>query len=216
MKPTAYLVNTSRGPIVDGPALVEALQKKAIAGAALDVFDEEPLSLDHPLQRLENTVITPHIGYVTTETYEIFFAQTVENIRAFLDGKPVRVMNASKEGLVFLPLPAGEGTRLGFYQLITALALPTVITVPSAFWHQTSKWARWRLPSDVHSLITPHADTVSPIHKMFTRLTAIFPPQYHPSPKRRVMSSDKKQMGIIPCTTTSGKPSFNASSRSVW
>jgi phosphoglycerate dehydrogenase-like enzyme len=96
MKPTAYLVNTSRGPIVDEPALVEALQKKAIAGAALDVFDEEPLSLDHPLRRLENTVITPHIGYVTTETYKIFFAQTVENIRAFLDGKPVRVMNASK------------------------------------------------------------------------------------------------------------------------
>lgn len=96
MKPAAYLVNTSRGPIVDEQALVKALQKKAIAGAALDVFDEEPLPLDHPLRRLENTVITPHIGYVTTETYKIFFDQTVENIRAFLDGEPVRVINPSK------------------------------------------------------------------------------------------------------------------------
>ncbi len=96
MKPTAYLVNTSRGPIVDEQALVEALQKKAIAGAALDVFDEEPLPLDHLLRRLENTVITPHIGYVTAETYKIFFDQTVENIRAFLDGKPVRVINPPK------------------------------------------------------------------------------------------------------------------------
>jgi phosphoglycerate dehydrogenase-like enzyme len=93
MKPTSYLVNTSRGPIVDEQALVAALQKKTIAGAALDVFDEEPLPLDHPLRRLENTVITPHIGYVTTETYRIFFDQTVENIRAFLAGAPVRVIN---------------------------------------------------------------------------------------------------------------------------
>jgi phosphoglycerate dehydrogenase-like enzyme len=96
MKPTAYLVNTSRGPIVDEPALVEALRKKTLAGAALDVFDEEPLPLAHPLRRLENTVITPHIGYVTTETYKIFFDQTVENIRAFLNGTPVRVLNAPR------------------------------------------------------------------------------------------------------------------------
>jgi len=94
MKPTSYLVNTSRGPIVDEQALVAALQKKTIAGAALDVFDEEPLPLDHPLRRLENTVLTPHIGYVTTETYRIFFGQTVENIQAFLNGAPVRVINA--------------------------------------------------------------------------------------------------------------------------
>jgi phosphoglycerate dehydrogenase-like enzyme len=93
MKPTSYLVNTSRGPIVDEQALVAALQKKTIAGAALDVFDEEPLPLDHPLRRLENTVITPHVGYVTIETYRIFFDQTVENIRAFLNGAPVRVIN---------------------------------------------------------------------------------------------------------------------------
>src|SRR6266852_8547856 len=96
MKPTSYLVNTSRGPIVNEHALVAALQKKTIAGAALDVFDEEPLPLDHPLRRLENTVITPHVGYVTIETYRIFFDQTVENIRAFLNGAPVRVINRPK------------------------------------------------------------------------------------------------------------------------
>jgi phosphoglycerate dehydrogenase-like enzyme len=96
MKPSAYLVNTSRGPIVDEPALVTALQGKTIAGAALDVFDEEPLPLDHPLRHLENTVITPHLGYVTTETYRIFFEQTVENIRAFLNGAPVRVINPAR------------------------------------------------------------------------------------------------------------------------
>ncbi|MGE0824498.1 MAG: D-2-hydroxyacid dehydrogenase family protein [Candidatus Binatia bacterium] len=96
MKPTAYLINTSRGPIVDESALITALQKKTIAGAGLDVFDHEPLSLDHPFRQLENTVITPHIGYVTTETYEIFFRHIVEDIRAFLDGQPVRVMAASR------------------------------------------------------------------------------------------------------------------------
>ncbi len=93
MKPTASLINTSRGPIVDEQALIQALQNGTIAGAGLDVFDEEPLTLDHPLRKLENTVITPHIGYVTTETYKIFFDHTVENIQAFLQGEPVRTMN---------------------------------------------------------------------------------------------------------------------------
>ena len=96
MKDTAYLVNTSRGPIVDETALVEALQKGTIAGAGLDVFDEEPLPLDHPLRRLENTVITPHIGYVTTDTYEQFFRDIVEDIRAYLSGEPARVIDAPK------------------------------------------------------------------------------------------------------------------------
>lgn len=93
MKPSAYVVNTSRGPIVDEQALVAALQNRQITGAGLDVFDTEPLGLDHPLRTLENTVITPHVGYVTAETYKIFFEQTVENIAAFLDGTPIRVLN---------------------------------------------------------------------------------------------------------------------------
>ena len=93
MKPTAYVINTSRGPIVDEAALIAALQNGTIAGAGLDVFDEEPLPLDHPLRRTANTIITPHIGYVTEETYKVFFAETVENIQAFLKGAPVRVLH---------------------------------------------------------------------------------------------------------------------------
>lgn len=96
MKPTAYLINTSRGPIVEEKALIEALEKGIIAGAALDVFDVEPLPLDHPFRRLKNTVITPHIGYVTKETYQVFFGDAVEDIQAFLAGKPIRVLNAPK------------------------------------------------------------------------------------------------------------------------
>ena len=96
MKPTSYLINTSRGPIVDEKALVEALEKGAIAGAGLDVFDQEPLPPDHPLRHLENVVVTPHIGYVTTETYEVFFGDTVENIQAFLEGRPIRVITTSR------------------------------------------------------------------------------------------------------------------------
>jgi phosphoglycerate dehydrogenase-like enzyme len=92
MKRTAYLVNTSRGPIVDEAALVRALQDGTIAGAGLDVFEPEPLSLDHPFRRLPNTVITPHLGYVTEETYRIFFGHAVEDVQAFLRGEPVRVL----------------------------------------------------------------------------------------------------------------------------
>jgi phosphoglycerate dehydrogenase-like enzyme len=95
MKPTAYLVNTSRGPLVDESALVQALQKGTIAGAGLDVFDEEPLPRDHVLRTLPNTVITPHLGYVTEETYRVFYSQAVEDIQAFLQGKPLRVLNAA-------------------------------------------------------------------------------------------------------------------------
>jgi phosphoglycerate dehydrogenase-like enzyme len=95
MKPTAYLVNTSRGPLVDESALVQALQKGTIAGAGLDVFDEEPLPRDHVLRTLPNTVITPHLGYVTEETYRVFYGQAVEGIQAFLQGEPLRVLNAA-------------------------------------------------------------------------------------------------------------------------
>jgi len=92
MKPSAHLVNTSRGPIVDESALVRALREGKIAGAGLDVFDEEPLPLDHPFRRFPNTVITPHLGYVTEETYRIFFGQALEDVQAYLRGQPVRVL----------------------------------------------------------------------------------------------------------------------------
>ena len=92
MKPTAYLINTSRGPIVDERALVEALESGAIGGAGLDVFDVEPLPLDHPLRKAPNTVMTPHLGFVTVENYRVFFRAAVENIRAWLDGRPVNTL----------------------------------------------------------------------------------------------------------------------------
>jgi phosphoglycerate dehydrogenase-like enzyme len=93
MKSTAYLVNTSRGPIVDEPALIQALENRTIAGAGLDVFDVEPLPLDHPLRQLDNIVITPHLGYVTDETYRVFYGDALEDIQAFLKGEPIRVLN---------------------------------------------------------------------------------------------------------------------------
>jgi phosphoglycerate dehydrogenase-like enzyme len=92
MKPTAYLINTSRGPIVDEGALLDALHGGVIAGAALDVFDIEPLPADHPLRSAPNTVLTPHVGYVSTGNYRVFFRGVVEDIEAFLNGSPLRVL----------------------------------------------------------------------------------------------------------------------------
>lgn len=92
MKPTALLVNTARGPIVDEPALVEALMANKIAGAALDVFEQEPLPEDHPFRHLPNVLATPHIGYVTEDTYRMFYGQTVQNIAAWLAGTPIRTV----------------------------------------------------------------------------------------------------------------------------
>jgi phosphoglycerate dehydrogenase-like enzyme len=92
MKPTAILVNTSRGPIIDEDALLGALLRKKIACAAIDVYDTEPLPADHPLRALGNTVLTPHIGYVTREAYETFYRDAVEDIAAFQSGSPIRVM----------------------------------------------------------------------------------------------------------------------------
>jgi phosphoglycerate dehydrogenase-like enzyme len=92
MKKSSNLINTSRGPIIDEAALLAALRDKRIAGAGLDVFDVEPLPLDHPLRKLDNVVLTPHLGYVAAQNYRAFFGGMVDDIRAFLDGKPVRVL----------------------------------------------------------------------------------------------------------------------------
>jgi len=94
MKKSAYLINTSRGPIVEEKALIAALQSRSIAGAGLDVFDVEPLPLNHPFRKMDNVVITPHIGYVSAQNYGKYFPDIVEDIRAWLDGKPVRVITA--------------------------------------------------------------------------------------------------------------------------
>ena len=92
MKRSAYLVNTSRGPIVDEAALIRALGEGTIAGAGLDVFDTEPLPKDHPFRSLPNTVIAPHLGYVTEETYRVFYGQALEDVQGYLRGQPVRVL----------------------------------------------------------------------------------------------------------------------------
>jgi phosphoglycerate dehydrogenase-like enzyme len=92
MKPTAYLINTSRGPVIDEDALVDAVRKGVIAGAGLDVFGVEPLPKDHPLRTLPNSVITPHLGGFVEENYRLWYGGAVEDILAWLDGKPIRVM----------------------------------------------------------------------------------------------------------------------------
>ena len=92
MQPSAYIINTSRGPIIDEAALLAVLREKKIAGAGLDVFDVEPLPTDHPLRKLDNVVLTPHLGYVAIQNYRAYLAGVVDDIRAFLDGKPIRVL----------------------------------------------------------------------------------------------------------------------------
>lgn len=94
MKPTAYLVNTSRGPIVDEVALIEALQRRTIAGAGVDVYDVEPLPVDHPLRKLDNAILTGHTGYVIRENYDLVYREACEDVKAWLKGEPVRVLNA--------------------------------------------------------------------------------------------------------------------------
>lgn len=93
MKRGAMLVNTSRGPIVDEQALIDALKNGPLAHAALDVYDREPLPADHPLRGMENVTLCPHLGYVSEDIYAAFYGDTLENIEAWLDGKPIRVIN---------------------------------------------------------------------------------------------------------------------------
>ena len=90
MKPTAYLINTARGPIVDEAALLETLQQRRIAGAGIDVFAVEPIPLDHPFRKLDNVVLTPHLGYVTEDGFRNHYRQMVEGIDAWFKGEPVR------------------------------------------------------------------------------------------------------------------------------
>jgi phosphoglycerate dehydrogenase-like enzyme len=105
MKPSAMLVNTSRGPLINEDALVQALKENRIAGAALDVYDTEPLPSTHPFRTLPNVICTPHLGYVTTENYRLFYGEAVEDIQAWLGGSPVRVLPGLK-GV----LPTGSGS----------------------------------------------------------------------------------------------------------
>ena len=93
MKPTAYLINTSRGPIVQEAALIEALRSGKIAGAGIDVYDSEPPPSDHPYRSMDNVTPTPHLGYVTRETLHAFYSDSIEAVSAFLDGAPIRVAN---------------------------------------------------------------------------------------------------------------------------
>lgn len=90
MKPTAWLINTSRGPLVNEKDLISILNEKKIAGAVLDVFDEEPLPSAHPFRLMDNVLATPHIGYVTQQTYRLFYEDTVKIIRDWMD-----IQNAS-------------------------------------------------------------------------------------------------------------------------
>lgn len=96
MKPSAILINTSRGPLIEEQALIAALRERRIAGAGLDVYHREPLPDDDPLRTLPNVVLTPHLGYATQEFFKIAYEDTVENIAAFANGKPIRVLTAER------------------------------------------------------------------------------------------------------------------------
>ena len=93
MKKTSFLINTSRGPIINEKDLIQALEDDVIAGAGLDVYDKEPLPQDHKLRFLPNALLTPHLGYVTEENYSIFFDQMIENLNSCIEGKPKRLIN---------------------------------------------------------------------------------------------------------------------------
>jgi phosphoglycerate dehydrogenase-like enzyme len=92
MKPGAYLVNAARAALIDQDALIAALRDRTIAGAAVDVFDVEPLPANHPLLACDNALLTPHLGYVSTESFRDFYGQMVEDIAAWMHGAPIRVL----------------------------------------------------------------------------------------------------------------------------
>jgi 26S proteasome regulatory subunit N2 len=96
MKPTAFLVNTSRGPLIDEVAMIDVLKARKIAGAALDVFDVEPLPQDHVLRKLDNVLLSPHIGYIADENYYAFWGQTANNVQAFINGEKLNAMTPDK------------------------------------------------------------------------------------------------------------------------
>jgi phosphoglycerate dehydrogenase-like enzyme len=106
MKPTAFLVNTARGELVEEAALIDALRNRRIGGAALDVFDEEPLPGGHPLLALDNVILTPHLGGMTVERYRADYTEVIEDISAFLDGRPIRVLNPEVLSKETSPPPA--------------------------------------------------------------------------------------------------------------
>jgi phosphoglycerate dehydrogenase-like enzyme len=95
MKPTAFLINTSRGPIVDERSLISALHAGTIAGAGLDVYDTEPLPADHPLLAAPHTVLLPHLGFVSRENLAVFYQNSADNVAAFLDGAPIRLVTST-------------------------------------------------------------------------------------------------------------------------
>jgi phosphoglycerate dehydrogenase-like enzyme len=105
MKNTAFLINTARGPIVDEAAMINALRSGRIAGAAADVFVPEPLPADYPLRRLENFIGTSHLGYVTEDSYRIYYGESLENIRAWIGGQPIRVVTSTNKEVQYVSKP---------------------------------------------------------------------------------------------------------------